>query len=113
MKRLQANARRAKAIVANGTVYMGGQVGRDLDADFKTQTRQAFEGIDALLAEAGSSRDKVMHVTIWLKTMDDYAAFNEIWDEWIDAENPPTRACAEVKMADERILVELLPMAVL
>lgn len=113
MKRLQANARRARAIVANGTVHMGGQVARDLNADIRTQARQAFEGIDDLLAEAGSSRDKVMSVTIWLKSMDDYAAFNEVWDEWVDPQNPPARACAEARMADSRILVELLPTAIL
>ncbi len=113
MKRLDANSRRAKAVVVNGTVHMGGQVARDLDADFRTQAEQAFEGLDALLAQAGSSRDKVVNVTIWLKSMADYDVFNEVWDGWIDADNPPARACAEAVMADDRILVELLPTAVL
>lgn len=113
MKRIGQNARRARAIVANGAVFMGGQVGRDLDAGIEEQTRSALAGIDELLEEAGSSRDKVVHITIWLKSMDDYAAMNAIWDEWIDNENPPTRACCEVPMADPRILVEFIPTAIL
>jgi enamine deaminase RidA (YjgF/YER057c/UK114 family) len=113
MKRIDKNARRTRAIVANGTVYLGGQVGANLDADIRTQTREALAGIDALLEQASSSRDKVVSVTIWLKSMDDYAAMNEVWDEWIDSENPPTRACCEVLMADPRILVEFLPTAIL
>lgn len=113
MKRIDKNARRTRAIVANNTVYMGGQVGKNWDADIRTQTREALEGIDALLAEAGSSREKVVSVTIWLKTMDDYDAMNEVWDEWIDNDNPPCRACAVAPMADERILVEFIPTAIL
>lgn len=113
MIRISANSRRAKAIVVNNTVFMGGQVGSDLDADIHAQTRSALAGIDTLLAEAGSSRDKVVHVTIWLKSMDDYDAVNAIWDDWIDNENPPTRACCEAPMADPRILVEFIPTAVL
>ncbi|QHQ35431.1 RidA family protein [Algicella marina] len=113
MIRIGHNARRSRAIVTNGTVYMGGQVGKDLDRNIEDQTRSALAGIDELLEQAGSSRDKVVHVTIWLKTMDDYDAMNAIWDEWIDSKSPPTRACCAVPMADPRILVEFVPTAVL
>ncbi len=113
MKHIDKNARRSRAIIANGTVYIGGQVSSNLDAGIEEQTKSALSGIDDLLAQAGCGRDNVVSVMIWLKSMDDYAAVNEIWDDWIDNDNPPTRACCEVQMADSRILVEFLPTAVI
>ena len=113
MKYIDKNSRRTRAITANGTIFMGGQVASDFDSGIRIQTEQALGKIDELLAEAGSRRNKVVHVTIWLKSMDDYGIMNEVWDAWVDKEHPPTRACCEVPMADERILVEFIPTAVI
>lgn len=112
MQHIDTNQRRARAIVANETIYMGGQVGSNLDAGIEDQTRSALQKISDLLEATGSCRQKVTHVTIWLKSMDDYTAMNVIWDEWVDPEFPPTRACCAAPMADPRILVEFIPIAV-
>ncbi|MGB3388757.1 MAG: RidA family protein [Pseudaminobacter sp.] len=111
MKRIDANSRRSRAVVVGNMVYLGGQVGDSKQADIKVQTQEALAKIDQLLEEAGSSRSKVVSATIWLKSMVDYDGMNEVWDGWIDADNPPARACGEVRLADERYLVEIIATA--
>lgn len=111
MQRIDKNARRSRAVVVGDIVYLGGQVADDWDADIRDQTRQTLDRIDALLTEAGSSRAKLINATIWLGDMADYAGMNEIWDSWIDSDNPPARACGEVRLADDRIRVEIIATA--
>lgn len=112
LTRYDKNSRRSRMVEAGGVLYFAGQVGEDWDADAKIQMQQALARIDALLAEAGSDKSKVLSVTIWLSDMADYDAVNEAWDAWVDPDHPPARACGKVEMADPRIRVELLPIAV-
>ena len=77
------------------------------------QTEQILHQIDDLLAEAGTDRSKLVQVAIWLKTMDDYDGFNAVWDAWVIPGHTPTRACGEVKMADDDMLVEIIAVAAL
>lgn len=111
MKRIDANSRRSRAVVTSGICYLGGQVADDVDADIGVQTQQTLAKIDELLSQAGTDRSKLISATIWLRTMDDYAGMNEIWDQWIDPQNPPARACGEVRMADDRFRVEIIATA--
>lgn len=113
MKHIDNNGRRSRAIIANGTIFMGGQVADDLSADITEQTRQTLARIETILTENGSDKTKMVSAQIWLKSMDDYAAMNAVWDQWINADGAPTRACGVVEMADPRILVEIIPTAVL
>lgn len=113
MKRLDQNSRRSRAIVVNGMVYLAGQVADDKSADIKVQTAQALAKIDQLLAEAGTDRSRLVSVTIWLKTMNDYDGFNEVWDRWVVPGNTPTRACAQVEMAHKDYRVELVAIGAL
>ena len=113
MKRIDANNRRSRAIVVGNMVYLGGQVCDSKHADIKVQTQETLAKIDQLLQEAGSSRSKIVSATIWLKNMDDYNGLNEVWDNWIDPENPPARACGEVRLADDCYLVEIIATAVI
>lgn len=45
---------------------------------------------------------------VWLADANDAATFNEVWDQWVDKQNPPTRACVESKMVRSDILVEVM-----
>jgi enamine deaminase RidA (YjgF/YER057c/UK114 family) len=111
MKRIDKNSRRSRAVVVGNMIHMGGQVADDKNADIRAQTVQTLAKIDALLAECGSSKAKLISATIWLKSMSDYDGMNEIWDRWIDPANPPARACGEVRLADDRYLVEIIATA--
>ena len=109
--RLDQNSRRSRAVIHGNTVYLGGQVATDFDADITVQTQQALAQVDRLLDAAGTDRRKVLSVEIWLKTMDDYDAMNAVWDEWIVPNEAPARCCGVVPMADPRILFEITVVA--
>jgi enamine deaminase RidA (YjgF/YER057c/UK114 family) len=113
MKRIDSNARRSRAVVVGDMVYLGGQVAESKDADIRIQTRETLAKIDELLAAAGTSRSNLVSATIWLKDMSDYDGMNEVWDNWIDPERPPTRACGEVRMADDRYRIEIIATAMI
>jgi enamine deaminase RidA (YjgF/YER057c/UK114 family) len=111
IRRLNKHARGNRAVVHGGTVYLGGQTATDLDGDITAQAREAFEKVDRLLALAGSDRRKLLSAVLWLRSMDDYAAMNAVWEAWIDADEPPVRSCCRVDMADPRMLFEVIVVA--
>src|SRR6202034_4756017 len=62
-----------QAVVANGVVYLRGQIGQDLETresvgvgDVEAQTEKAMANIDMLLREAGSSLEDIVRVTVYL-----------------------------------------------
>lgn len=100
--------------VHGGTVYLAGQVADEAQGrDCAEQARQILDKIDRYLAEAGSDKSKLIQVTIWLRDMADYGAFNAVWDAWIDREHPPARACIQAQLAHPDWRVELMLTAAL
>ena len=81
-------------------VILAGQVAADADASMsiQDQAKVIMSQIDALLAEAGTSKSNILFAQVWLADMADFAGFNEIWDVWIDPKNPPARACVQSTM---------------
>lgn len=108
--RQHTNKRMSQIVSHGNTVYLAGQVG-DEHETVADQTRTALSRIDALLKEAGSSRQHLLQVTIWLADMADFEAMNEVWDAWVPEGHAPARACGEAKLADPRLLVEFLVSA--
>ncbi|MDT9600126.1 RidA family protein [Sphingosinicella rhizophila] len=110
IERLHTGPRMSQAVIHNGLVYLAGQVG-EAGADVPTQTRQILEGIDSLLAEAGSDKSRILQATIWLADMADFGAMNAVWDEWVDSANAPARATGEAKLATPDYKVEIIIVA--
>ena len=63
--------------------------------------------IDTYLNEVGSQKGNILSANIWLSSIKDFDSMNKIWDEWVDSENPPVRACVESKLASEKFIVEI------
>ena len=61
--------------------------------DIKAQTRMVLAQIDRLLAQAGTDKSKLLTAQVWLTDMSLFAQHNDAWNEWVDADNPPVRAC--------------------
>lgn len=110
INRFESNHRMSQAVVHGDTVYLAGQIASgDCIAD---QTRGILAKIDEQLSTAGSDKSKLLSATIWLCSMDDFAEMNEVWDAWIDAENPPARACVESpRLATPEFQVEIMVVA--
>lgn len=111
IQRIGDSSRFSAITIHNGTVYLAGQVSQLTDGGIADQSADVFAKVDALLAEAGTEKSRVLSVQIWLKTMADYAGMNEIWDKWIDSGNPPVRVCVEAPMAKPHYLIEVLVVA--
>jgi len=101
--RQNTNARMSQIVTHNGTVYLAGQIG---EGDTVTaQTEDCLSRVDALLQDAGSSREHMLQAVIWLADMADFAEMNAVWDAWVPEGHAPARACGEAKLAraDRRI----------
>lgn len=107
----------SQAIVANGLVYCSGQIPMDpatgvvVDGDVAQQTRMALRNLDAVLRAAGASPNSVVKCTVYLKSMDDFAAMNEVYAETF-ATHRPARAAVEVARLPKDVLVEIDAIAV-
>lgn len=102
----------SQAIKANGFVFVSGQVALDprtgqlVGEDVKAQTRRVLENIKAILEASGSSLDKVVKATVYLKDLNYFNQMNEIYGEYFK-ENPPARATVQVSRLPREALVEI------
>jgi enamine deaminase RidA (YjgF/YER057c/UK114 family) len=112
IERLHAGPRMSQAVIHGGLVYLAGQVGAPGE-DAATQTRAVLAAVDALLAEAGTDRSRLLQATVWLADMGDFAAMNAVWDDWIGGADAPTRATGEVRLATPDYKVEVIVVAAL
>ena len=99
------------AVVHGDTVYLQGLVPEDSSADIQGQTRQVLDRIDAVLAEAGSDKSKLLSAQIWLSDIGERDAMNEIWTAWVDPDNKPVRVCGQAPLARPDIRVEIMVVA--
>jgi enamine deaminase RidA (YjgF/YER057c/UK114 family) len=111
--RIDQNHRRSRAIIHNGLVYTGGQVPDDMSADATVQTRQVLAKIDDLLKQAGTDKSRALTAQVWLRSIDDLAAMNAVWDAWVVPGKTPTRVCGKVEMNNPNCRVEILVVAAL
>lgn len=96
------------AVEHNGVVYVAGQVADDLTQNVGGQTRQVLAKIDSLLAASGTSKAKLLSANIWLTDIRNRDEMNAAWTAWVDPANLPARATVEAKLADPRMLVEIM-----
>lgn len=111
IQRLQVATRYSEAAIFNGVVYLAGQVPNDATKDIAGQTAEVLAMIDDLLAQAGSSKDHLLSVTIYLQDMADYAAMNKVWDAWLNQGFAPPRACVQAALANPDWKVEMVVVA--
>lgn len=113
IRRLQPEGRLCGAVVHGGLVYLAGQVPDDTTLDAEGQTADVLSQIDAVLAEAGTSKAWLLSAQVFLADMDDLAAMNRAWDRWVDRANLPARATVQARLADPSWRVEITAVAAL
>ncbi len=111
IQRVHPGPRMSEMVIHNDTVYLSGQVADDGSTDVESQTRDVLRQIDALLAEAGTDKSKLLTATVYLADIGSFAAMNAAWDAWVDRANPPTRATVEARLAAPEYLVEIVVVA--
>ena len=75
------------------------------------QAKVILGQIDALLAEAGTSKQNLLSASIWLKDIGTFAEMNEVWDKWVVPGAPPARATVEARLAGPQYLIEIAVIA--
>ena len=107
----------SQAIEVNGTLYVSGQIPfvpetmTVISEDVKEQTRQSLENVKAILEEAGYSLKDVVKAGVFIKDMNDFAAINEVYAEYL-GDVKPARACVEVARLPRDVKVEIEVIAV-
>jgi len=102
----------AQAIKAGGFVFTAGQVALDpasgqvVPGDIAAQTERVLKNLAAVLQAAGSGFEKVARCTVFLKSMNDFAAMNEVYARYFTAA-PPARSTVEVARLPKDALVEI------
>ncbi len=108
IQRFEVGPRLSEMAVHNGVAYLAGQVAEDEGQDIRGQTRQVLAAIDALLAQAGTDKSKVLRAEIYLKDITDFTGMNQVWDEWVAPGHAPPRATVQARLADAEWRVEIV-----
>lgn len=111
LQRLHVAARYSEAAVFNGVVYLAGMVPECPETDIRSQTANVLAQIDHRLAEAGSSKSRLLRVQIYLRDIADIGAMNEVWDAWVPAGHAPPRATVEARLASADWRIEVVATA--
>jgi enamine deaminase RidA (YjgF/YER057c/UK114 family) len=110
IKRIQTGPRMSQAVIHNKTVYLAGQVGSGTTVAI--QTREILAAIDALLAEAGTDKSRLLSATIWLTDMATFAEMNGVWQSWVLPGETPARATVvSPQLASAEFKIEIAVVA--
>jgi 2-iminobutanoate/2-iminopropanoate deaminase len=108
----------SQAIKANGFIFISGQIALDpktnqlVEGDIRVQTERVLENLKGIVEAAGSTLDRVVKTTVFLKDMGEFAAMNEVYARFFP-KDPPARATVEVARLprDVRVEIDLIAIA--
>lgn len=107
----------SQGIIANGMLFASGQIpiipetGEIQEGDITAQARQVMINVGEILKEAGTTYENVIKTTCYLADMDDFAAFNSVYEQYFTGK--PARSCVAVKQLPKNVLCEVEVIAVL
>jgi 2-iminobutanoate/2-iminopropanoate deaminase len=102
----------SQAIRAQGLIFTSGQIAIDpataqiIAGDVSAQTDRVLKNLAAILQDSGSSLEKVLRCTVFLKNMGDFAAMNEVYGRYFK-HKPPARSTVEVARLPKDVLIEI------
>jgi 2-iminobutanoate/2-iminopropanoate deaminase len=102
----------SQAIRAEGLIFTSGQIAIDpataqiIAGDVGAQTDRVLKNLAAILQASGSSLEKVLRCTVFLKNMGDFAAMNEVYGHHFK-QAPPARSTVEVARLPKDVLIEI------
>jgi 2-iminobutanoate/2-iminopropanoate deaminase len=108
----------SQAIRAAGLLFLSGQVALDpatgtmVEGDIAKQAERVLENLKAVLTAAGSSLERAVKTTVFLKDMNDFAAMNEVYARYFPSD-PPARSTIEAARLpkDARVEMDLIALA--
>ncbi|MHC1723328.1 MAG: RidA family protein [Aminipila sp.] len=100
-------------VFTSGQVPLDPATGEIVGTTIEEQTEQVFKNIKAILEEAGSSLDKVLKTTVFIKDMNDFGKMNAVYAEFFTEGAFPSRSAVEVARLPKDVLVEIETIAYL
>ena len=100
---------RSRSVVYGGLVYTVATAPVKSPSLYE-QTKQALAFLDESLAQAGTSKSRILQVTVYITDMTQKPEMNRAWEEWVDFSEPPQRACIGVTLEGQD-LVEIVVIA--
>jgi len=106
----------SQAIDTGALIYTSGQIpidpstGQVVSGGIKEQTAQVLENLKNVLEAAGSSMEKVIKTTVFMKDLSDFSAMNEVYAKYF-SEPYPARSCVEVNRLPKDVLIEIEAVA--
>ena len=107
----------SQAIKAGELIYTSGMIPvvpetGEIVNGAEAQARQVLTNVRSLLEASGSSMDKVIKTTVFIKNMDDFAKINAIYAEFFEEGSYPARSCVEVARLPKDVLMEMEAIAI-
>ncbi|HYW38765.1 MAG TPA: RidA family protein [Terriglobales bacterium] len=102
----------SQAIRAQGLIFTSGQIPIDpataqiIAGDVSAQTDRVLKNLAAILQASGTTIEKVLRCTVFLKNMGDFAAMNEVYGRYFK-QAPPARSTVEVARLPKDVLIEI------
>lgn len=108
-----------QAVVVGNLVYTAGQIAIDpvtnevSKGGIVEQTRLVLNNLKAVLTGAGSSLEQVVKTTVFLKSMNDFASMNMVYEKFFVPKTAPARSTIEVARLPKDVLVEIEAVAMI
>ena len=108
----------SQAVQVGNFLFLSGQVpidpatGSVVEGGIQEQARQSLTNLKAILNEAGTNMGAVVKTTVFLKSMDDFAAMNEVYAQFFQ-QPYPARSAVQVAKLPKDVLVEIEAIAAL
>ena len=106
----------SQAVCAGGFVFTAGQIpldpttGRLVNGGIEAETERVLENLKAVLAAAGSSLDRVVKTTVFLRDMNDFTAMNQVYARYFPAEPPARSTVQAILPKDARVEIEAVAL---
>ena len=106
----------SQAVLVNGMLFTSGVIPIDpetntlVEGDVTVQARQAIGNLKNLIEASGSSMDKVVKTTVFIKDMNDFGKINDIYKDFFSSDFP-ARSCVEVARLPKDVLIEIEAIA--
>lgn len=107
----------SQALIHGNLMFASGQIpidpasGQLVEGDIRVQAQQVMKNIEGLLQAAGIGFASVIKTTCFLKNMDDFAAFNEVYEKYFTGK--PARSCVAAAKLPKDVLCEVEVIAVI
>ena len=114
IKRIHVGPRMSGIVINGSNVHLSGMTAAKREGrSVGEQTGDILKRIDELLADAGTSKEHLVQVNIWLSDITTFDEMNAVWDKWVAPGCTPARATVEARLALPDIKVEIQVLAAL